>query len=129
MSFDVPGWLGITLFAGVGLVFLGIAARMLRRTWRLIANGVTTEGRVGGLGDGTAIVRFKTAGGESIEFETRAATEPPSYRIGQRVKVIYNPNRPRNARTRDFLGLYLASFICAVVGGVFFLLAFFQWME
>jgi hypothetical protein len=43
-----------------------------------------------------AIVRFRTDRNEAIEFRDSFGRNPPSYRAGDRVTVLYNADDPRS---------------------------------
>lgn len=52
------------------------------------------------------IVQFATAGDARVEIAGRVASNPPAYRIGERVRVAYLPKRPHDARILTFFNLY-----------------------
>lgn len=68
----------------------------------------------------TPIVEFQ-ADGRAIRFEGQNSSDPPAYRVGQRVEVIYDPAQPERARIYRFSELWLAPLLLtlvAVVGGL-----------
>ena len=66
------------------------------------------------------VVRFATADGETIEFCSDTASDPPSYTRGERVGVLYRPLSPREARVDDFESLWASSVFFGAIGSIFF---------
>ena len=93
----------ILLAAGVGLVVLG--AHLHRSTNAFLAKAVSGSGRVVDLAmshssDSTTyapVVEFEVDG-RTYRFKDSIGSDPPSYRRGDAVKVLYDPDRPANAR-------------------------------
>lgn len=65
------------------------------------------------------VVRFKTVEGNTIEFESSFRSNPPAYRTGQSVSVLYDPAEPRSAAIRGFFSLWFVSLILGLIGSVF----------
>lgn len=65
------------------------------------------------------VVRFKTAEGNTVEFESSFRSNPPAYRTGQSVSVLYDPSEPRSAAIRGFLSLWLMPLILGFIGSAF----------
>ena len=88
-----------------GLALSGIAGWLYFQQANLERNGLSTEGIVIGLAEssdseGTTyapIVRFRTQGGRSFEFQSNHSSYPPAYEIGQKVTVLYPPEQPAQA--------------------------------
>jgi hypothetical protein len=91
------------LLAGVGL--LALAAYLGRSLVRLEALGLRAPGVVQSLdfsrsGDSAAyypLVTFTLADGRTVRFKDRTGTNPPSYRSGDAVTVLYLPDEPQSA--------------------------------
>ena len=76
-------------------------------SWNLQTNGESIEGTVvrlneqsdseGGCCTYVPVVEFD-AGGRAYSFEGDTASDPPAYRVGQRVPVIYEPSDPQTAQ-------------------------------
>lgn len=76
-------------------------------SWKLQTNGEKTEGTVvrlneqsdseGGCCTYVPIVEFE-AGGRAYSFEDGTASDPPAYRVGERVPVLYDPADPETAQ-------------------------------
>ena len=75
--------------------------------WKLQTSGEKTEGTVvrlneqsdseGGCCTYVPIVEFN-AGGRAYSFDGGTASDPPAYRVGERVPVIYDPSDPQTAQ-------------------------------
>ena len=96
--------LPILFLAGVGLLFLGVhlhqkTGEFLARAVR--APGVVVEMATNHSSDGAdtyaPVVEFEHQGGK-YTFKDSMASNPPSYRRGEAVGVLYDPDRPRDAR-------------------------------
>ena len=91
---------------GTGLVVMGVlgglgAALVVWRRWRTQAQWVTVEGRVvevvsRAIRPGESIlyypvIEFSDAIGQRVQFEAELGSRPPAYRVGQTVRVVYDP--------------------------------------
>jgi hypothetical protein len=97
--FAVP----ILLLGGVGLVFLG--AHLYRKTGMFLDRALAAPGVVVEMArnDSThsntsaPVVEFEHEG-KKFRFKDSIGSDPPAYRRGDRVGVLYDPADPRNAR-------------------------------
>ncbi len=113
--------IGLLLLAGAGYLFFD------NRAW--LARSVEAQGEVIELvaardGDGGNVlfapkVRFQTADGKSVEFQSSLRTNPPAYAVGQRVKVLYDPDNPGSASLAGFFSLWFATMVLGFIGTVF----------
>ena len=94
----------ILLLAGVGLLFLGVhlhqkTAAFLARAVR--APGVVVEMATNHSSEGNStyapVVGFEHDG-RKYTFKDTISSNPPSYRRGEAVGVLYDPDQPRDAR-------------------------------
>src|SRR3954471_2322468 len=118
--------LGLGIVAMLGGLFLLIVALFLYlRQRRFLDRAVETTGVVVGQNvspsaEGGAVtrpvVRFRTEDGERIEFEDAFGSNPSPYRVGRGVPVLYDPERPGQARIRSFGSLWLFCLITGVIG-------------
>ena len=118
----LPGLIFVALGAGL---LLGAAFAWLH-TRRFVAGAVPAFGEVVGLyehtDDGVSyspVIRFSGPGGRAVEFTDNVASNPPGYSVGDRVKILYDPDRPRRARVATTFRLYVFATALAVVGGGF----------
>lgn len=109
---------------GIGLLFLLATAILFIRVLALLAQGNHAEGTVIRLVEDqedhmfAPVVEFTTSNGKTAEF-THPIYENPPYKIGQRVKVLYNRNNPGVAKIRTFSSMYLLPLILGVIGAGF----------
>ena len=61
-------------------------------------------------------LRFKTATGEIVQFDSQMATTTERFRIGEQVPVVYKQRDPTNARVALFQDNWLGACIAAVIG-------------
>jgi uncharacterized membrane protein len=63
-------------------------------------------------------VRFLSQSGEVVIFVERTQNSNNTYQKGDRVKVLYNPENPADARVSVWWSLYLVPFSFVIIGGV-----------
>ena len=64
-------------------------------------------------------VRFVTEDGITKEFQSRVGASPPAYRLGEKVKVLYDPANPYDAQVASFLSLWGLPLLLFVMGAFF----------
>ena len=71
-------------------------------------------------------VEFSTASGQSVRFESSFGTMPASHKVGQAVKVLYDPNEPHIAEIESGLSDWFvpAGLLVFAAGAIFFSLMF-----
>ncbi|HEX9060963.1 MAG TPA: DUF3592 domain-containing protein [Clostridia bacterium] len=69
------------------------------------------------------VVQFKLTEGENITFTSSVGSSPPQFKIGDSVKVLYNPDNPGNAEINSFLSLWFLQIIFLFIGMVFFIIS------
>lgn len=130
-----PAQDGRLLFWRVGCVF-GIVAVILatacffsyRQNRRLQAVADHAAGKVVELrrdSDSTyrPVVSFRTAQGQPVTFVTSWATNPPAYRVGDSVNVIYDAAAPDQARIDSFIAFWAGTLILGLIATIFGLLS------
>lgn len=134
----VRGYLGPLAFLGVGIALLGGAYHYWRITASLIENAVATTGVVilmreedrhvqpqhQGEAEATyrPVIRFTARNGRQVHYQSIVSSYPPRYSEGERVRVLYDPERPEWARIDDFADLWLRPIFLAGVGSILTLL-------
>ncbi len=63
-------------------------------------------------------VRFLSQSGEEVIFVEQTQNSNNTYQKGDRVKVLYNPQNPTDARVSVWWSLYLVPFGFVIIGGV-----------
>jgi hypothetical protein len=118
----------------IGVALLGVAGYLGRDSVDFVARATASPGRVVALRSHSAskgsvyrpLVRFEADGGEERTFEGKTGSNPPSYRVGEVVTVLWIPGSPEEARIRSFgdlwaapLGVGAIGLLCGVLGVVF----------
>jgi hypothetical protein len=129
---DFLSRLGRFALVPIGLLLLVLATWSVWSTKAWIARCVQTEGTVIEIvrhrdSDNTGYVfaprvRFATAEGRTIEFESRLRTYPPAYRPRQTVTVLYERDVPESATIHGFFSLWLMAMILGFIGSIFLLI-------
>ncbi|MEO8089185.1 MAG: DUF3592 domain-containing protein [Gemmatimonadales bacterium] len=119
------------VFSIIGIGMLVASFFVFSNTTSFIARAVEADGRVTDLerarsnsssGSSTTyrpVVEFITATGKRIEFVSSVGSSPPSHRVGEAVKVLYNPTNPQSARIKSFFQLWFGFLIVFALGLVF----------
>jgi hypothetical protein len=63
-------------------------------------------------------VKFITEQGKAILFRSTTGSNPPSYKISQQVKVLYDPANPQDAQIDAFFDLWGLFVIFGFLGGI-----------
>jgi hypothetical protein len=106
-----------------GLLFLR-RLRFLRT--KCATTGVVEKVTLVHLVDGNAYqpkITFTTQTGENVVLTSVGMSNPPRFRVGQEVPVVYDPSNPHKARIRSFASLWFASLLFGGLGSLFFLIA------
>lgn len=119
------------VFSTVGIGMLVASFFVFSNTSSFIGRAVEADGKVTDLersrsssssGSGTTyrpVVEFTTATGKRIEFVSSVGSSPPSHRVGEAVKVLYNPTDPQSARIKSFFHLWFGFLIVFALGLIF----------
>ncbi|HET9361816.1 MAG TPA: DUF3592 domain-containing protein [Vicinamibacterales bacterium] len=118
--FDRRKGLLVGLFAAIGVVFTGIGGWSFVETRRFIAHAAVADGRViENVPDGgtyRAIVRFEPPAGAPVTFRSSAGSDPPSYGVGEIVRVLYDAADPSDARISSWFSLWGFATIFSALG-------------
>ena len=118
------------IFLGVGSIVLAVAALSFLHTRQFVhsssaGDGVVIEnvwressGRSRG-GSYYPRVRFRTGSGQDFVIISSTGSSPPSFRVGERVQVLYSPDNPTRARIDSFGSLWALPLIFGCIGLVF----------
>jgi Protein of unknown function (DUF3592) len=117
----------IFLLSGIGLLIT--ATRQVTRTRAFLARAAEAPGRIVALEEEPAtepgdarthrpVVSFQ-AGPSRVQFKSMAHSSPPQYEVGASVRVLYDPERPIDARIRSFTDLWLLAIVLGGLGGIF----------
>jgi len=131
----------ISCLISIGCLVAGVAALMMQRRQReasTFASGVVVALEKQVLNPGSSgiycpTVEFTTVSGETVRFESSFGTMPASHKVGQTVKVRYDPTKPDSAEIDSGLSNWLvpgclmifamgAFFSSIMLVGLFFIL-------
>lgn len=114
------GWLWI--FPGIGALLLVIAIGIQIARISAEAQMTLTQGSIVDLEGGCPTVSFMTLDGTLGEYHSSTCSNPPSFDIGERVALYYDPQSPERARIDSFGQNWLGSLIVGGIGSVFLLI-------
>lgn len=103
----------LQLIAGI---VIGLRKAKFRRT------AAHAEGKVTAIqGSGKnafPVIEFVAGDGVLHTFKADVGTSPPSYSVGQPVKVVYDPARRDKASIDTFFQQWFLTILCFAVGGI-----------
>jgi hypothetical protein len=98
---------------GLGLLILTVVIFNNQR--QFIETSIISTGEVVDLLEGQGVVEFTTPDGETYKFTSKFGSSNPSYRIGDKVEVLYGPASPNEAEINSFWSLW---FLVVLVGSL-----------
>ncbi len=119
------------LFALVGVGALVGAGVTAHTAYQVSADGVIAQGEVvslkrerssGRRGSGTSyypVFRFTAQDGREYRVKHNQSSNPPAWKKGEKVELIYLPDNPETAVPNTFWGKYTVSVFLSVFGMVF----------
>jgi hypothetical protein len=124
----------ISCLIAIGCLWAGISALIKGRRKRAgsaSAPGVVVELQKKSFNPGSGgvycpTIEFSTPTGEIVRFESSFGTMPASHKVGQAVKVLYDPQKPHTAEIESGLSDWLAPscFLVFAAGAIFFSIMF-----
>ena len=110
-------WLWI--FPGIGALMLAGAVGIQVARFSDQAQMTRTEGSVVDIEGGCPTVSFTSLDGTLGEYHSGTCSTPPSFDIGERVTVYYDPQNLERARIDSFEQNWIGSLILGGIGAVF----------
>ena len=114
------------LFTLFGAVMLAGTFYLSQDTRAFLASAVQAEGTVIELVRShktyRPVIRFTDRHDQTVEFTSSAGSNPPSYAVGEKVAVLYLPEKPHTAEIDDFFMIWGGLIILGILGVVFFLI-------
>ena len=119
----------ISCLIAIGCLWAGVSALVTQRRTRAAsasAVGVVVElqKQVANPGSGGVYcptIEFSTPSGEIVRFDSSYGTMPASHKVGQAVKVLYDPKEPHTAEIDSGLSNWLVpGCLLAFAAGAFF---------
>jgi hypothetical protein len=111
--------LGFTAF-----ILVALALFFLVRTRSFIGRSRQTQGTITQMvydsstegGGYLPIFRFRTLEGQEVEAKSDLATNPPQFKVGQVIDVLYDPGNPSKARIKKWFNLYYVPTLLGFLG-------------
>jgi hypothetical protein len=118
----------VFLLCGIGLLIGGFVS--VGRTRAFLRKAIETSGEVVDLleeppyesGESPTyrpVVSYVLPSSRRIRFQSMVHSNPPEYAIGESVAILYEPDRPHEARIRSFTSLWLLGIILVGLGMIF----------
>ncbi|MFN3491863.1 MAG: DUF3592 domain-containing protein [Anaerolineales bacterium] len=116
------------VFSLIGGLMALIAVFLFVRTRVFINNAQEVKGTVirmvwspgsDGGGGYSPVYQFKTIEGRLIEKQDNLSSNPPMFKEGQTIDVLYEPANPENARIKKWMSLYFVSLLLGGMGLIF----------
>jgi Protein of unknown function (DUF3592) len=116
-----------TIFALVGGAMLLVAGGQLARRRAFVRHSAVASGTIVGLTENREReeisyfpkVRFQTASGREVTFESEMGSSSAAGRIGDTVAVRYRPDQPEAAEIDSFMSLWGVALLSGGLGLVF----------
>lgn len=117
------------VFTVLGILMLVGAFSLYNNTQKFLDGAITAEGTVIELlksrsSDSTTytpLVQFTTKNNEVVDFTSLVSSNPPSYKTGESVEVLYQEASPDDAKIKSYFSLWGGATIVGALGVVFFL--------
>jgi len=116
-----------SIFGFVGFILITLAVFFLLRTRAFISRSRQTQATITQMiysrdEDGGGYIpefRFRTLEGQEIEVRGSLRTNPPQFKVGQVIEVLYDPDNPQNARIKKWFNLYFVPMLLGFLGLLF----------
>jgi hypothetical protein len=110
----------------VGGLLVLIAVFLFSRTRSFVARAEAAKGTVTDMvyrrnssdstsGGYSAVYQFKTLDGQTIVKQDSLLSNPPRFKVGQEIDILYEPGNPNKASINTWMSLY---FLPALLGGI-----------
>jgi ribosomal protein S16 len=108
------------ILLGIGCIVFAASLFLIQNNIRFIKRGTKTTATVIDLQqesssnsdrEFTPIFKFTTATGEAVSFKGFGASNPPAYNIGEKVSIVYDHEKPEDAKVLSYFGTFGAAII------------------
>jgi hypothetical protein len=116
------------VFSLVGGLLAAIAVFILIRTRIFMSKAQEVKGTVirmvyshssEGGGGYSPVYQFRTIAGQTIEAIDSMSSNPPMFKEGQVIDVLYDPENPQKARIKKWMSLYFVPLLLGGMGLIF----------
>ena len=115
------GVIGLAMLAGAAYTRSTTAQEIrafLTADGVVVANTETRSGRNNSVSY-AAQVRFTTKDGTTVTFKEGFSSNPPAHKVGDKLKVLYDPSNYQNARVDDFMNTWFLPLLLGGMGLIF----------
>lgn len=121
----------------VSVLFIGIGSYMINQNMNVLRNGIKTTGKVISLevkdAEGEDIycpkVQFKLSNGQTYDHQLDDCSNPPGYKVGDSIPLVYVENDLKTVRINSSTRLYYFPSIFILVGALVSMLTIWKWNE
>jgi hypothetical protein len=112
------------IFAAVGVACACLSAGFAIASYHFASTAAHVEGTVTRMqvtsnrGSSAPVVRYEVDG-KSYEFQSSVSSNPPAHVVGDKVTVMYHPERPGDGRIASFLEMWFMPMLLGFFGIVF----------
>jgi len=115
-------------FGSVGFILAALAVFFWLRTRSFLETAQKAQGTVirlvyssdsDGGGGYSPVYTFRTISGQVIEVTDKMSSNPPQFKEGQIIDVLYDPEDPSRARINKWFNLYFVPLLLGFLGLVF----------
>jgi len=115
-------------FGDIGLPMLVLGLISFGYTFLFTLTSKRTQGVVVGLAAGSGskggtvyrpVYTFRTEDGNEITRTDKLGSNPPRFKVGQEVQVLYGRLNPRNSRINTVMSLYFTPAMFSGMGAIF----------
>ncbi len=113
----------------LALILMFFAVKEYSKSINLVRGGVKSTARVielitvSGDDGNTYKPVFEYKRGTSTQiFESKVSSNPPAYKIGEKVKVVYNPRKIDEVKVVSYWGLYRTTIILLAIASPFLII-------
>jgi hypothetical protein len=125
--FKVPSRLGCWMFVAVGCCLLALALVSAGQTEMFLRRSVTAAGTVVSMrakedddsNSSAPTLSFKSSDGHGYTVASNNFSSPAEFTVGQDVTVLYERDRPEEARIDSFYQVWGMAEVLGIIGGVF----------
>jgi len=120
--------ISISKLSWIGGIFLAVAAFFFFREQLFLSSTETASGTVtelsasssssNGSGGLCPVIEFSTSDGQKVEYHGNICTNPPFWRPGDVVEVVYDPQNLDKVQIKNILSQYLLVLILSIFGVV-----------
>ncbi len=116
------------VFCFVGFLLPALALFFWLRTRAFLGTAEKAQGTVirmvytrdsDGGGGYSPVYSFRTISGQTIEIHDNMSSNPPQFKEGQIIDVLYDPQNPNKARINKWFNLYFVPLLLGFLGLIF----------